>query len=131
MFSARGRCINLNHRLDITSDSPGVQVYTGNYLGTPRKAVHGGATLLYSPHSAVAIEQQGWVDAINNPEWNIDQICESPVSYGPLSSAVGRRIKLSCADRISLSAQMSPGRTSRGLRPTSSRLYIRVALECP
>ncbi|KAI0044790.1 galactose mutarotase-like protein [Auriscalpium vulgare] len=63
-------------RVDITSDSPAVQVYTGNYLGTPRKAVHGGPTLTYNPHSAVAIEQQGWIDAINNPEWGIDQIYE-------------------------------------------------------
>ena len=64
-----------NSRLDIFTDSPAVQVYTANYLYTPRKDVHGGPTLFYSPHSAVAIEQEGWIAAINNPEWGIDQIC--------------------------------------------------------
>lgn len=40
--------------------------------------MHGGPTLLYEPHSAVAIELQGYVDAINNPAWGVDQICERP-----------------------------------------------------
>ncbi|KAI0062709.1 galactose mutarotase-like protein [Artomyces pyxidatus] len=61
-------------RLDVVSDSPATQVYTANGLSTPRKAVHGGPGLLYGPHSAVAIEQEGWVDAINHPEWGVDQI---------------------------------------------------------
>ncbi|THH14452.1 hypothetical protein EW146_g5886 [Bondarzewia mesenterica] len=65
-----------SRRLEITTNQPAVQVYTGNYLETPRKLVHGGPTLLYSPHSAVAIEQEGYIAAINNPEWNIDQIYE-------------------------------------------------------
>ncbi|TFY57407.1 hypothetical protein EVG20_g8563 [Dentipellis fragilis] len=63
-------------KVDITSDTPATQVYTANYLSTPRKAVHGGPTLTYNPHSAVAIEQEGWIAAINNPEWGIDQIYE-------------------------------------------------------
>ncbi|KAI0321397.1 galactose mutarotase-like protein [Amylostereum chailletii] len=63
-------------RVDIFADSPAVQVYTANYLLTPRKEVHGGPTLFYSPQSAVAIEQEGWIAAINNPEWGIDQIYE-------------------------------------------------------
>jgi aldose 1-epimerase len=62
-------------RVDIFSNQPAVQVYTANYLDTPRKAVHGGPSLVYAPQSAVAIEQEGWIAAINNPEWNIDQIC--------------------------------------------------------
>ncbi|KAA1469974.1 galactose mutarotase-like protein [Dentipellis sp. KUC8613] len=64
-------------RLDITTNMPATQVYTSNGLNTPRKAVHGGPGLSYGSHSAVAIEQQGWVDAINNPQWGVDQI------YGP------------------------------------------------
>jgi aldose 1-epimerase len=31
---------------------------------------------VYGPWAAVALEQQGYVDAINTPEWNVDQICE-------------------------------------------------------
>lgn len=63
-------------RLDIISDSPATQCYTGNYLNTPRKTVHGGPKFKYSPYSAVAIELQGWVDAINHPEWGVDQFYE-------------------------------------------------------
>ncbi|KAG8736827.1 hypothetical protein FRC10_008818 [Ceratobasidium sp. 414] len=61
-------------KLEVTSNQPVAQVYTGNWLGTPRKAVHGGPSLLYDKYSAVAIELEGYVDAINNPEWNVDQI---------------------------------------------------------
>jgi aldose 1-epimerase len=52
-----------------------VQVYTA-HLGIPRKAVHGGPNVEYGERSTVAIEQEGWVDAINTPEWGVDQICE-------------------------------------------------------
>jgi aldose 1-epimerase len=52
-----------------------VQVYTA-YLGIPRKVVHGGPNVEYGERSTVAIEQKGWVDAINTPEWGVNQICE-------------------------------------------------------
>lgn len=63
-------------RVDISTNQPAVQVYTAYWLDTPRKVVHGGPTLSYSKWSAVAIEQQGYIDAINTPEFNVDQICE-------------------------------------------------------
>ncbi len=63
-------------RLDITTSNPATQVYTAYWLNTPRKAVHGGPNLTYDSFSAVAIEQEGYIDAINTPEWHIDQICE-------------------------------------------------------
>ncbi|KAF8603117.1 galactose mutarotase-like protein [Ceratobasidium sp. AG-I] len=65
---------NSGIKLEITSNQPVVQIYTSNWLSLPRKAVHGGPTLLYEPHSALAIELQGYVDAINNPAWGVDQI---------------------------------------------------------
>jgi len=68
-------------RVDITTDQPAIQGYTANWVETPRKAVHGGPSLNYTKWSAVALEQQGYVDAINTPEWHINQICKSPVSY--------------------------------------------------
>ena len=64
-------------RVDISTNQPAVQVYTAYWLDTPRKMVHGGPNLKYSKYSAVAIEQQGYIDAINTPEWNVDQICKS------------------------------------------------------
>jgi aldose 1-epimerase len=50
-------------------------VYTAYWLNTPRKVTHGGPSVNYTSFSAVAIEQQGYVDAINTPEWGVDQIC--------------------------------------------------------
>ncbi|KAI5116713.1 hypothetical protein M0805_003225 [Coniferiporia weirii] len=64
-------------RLDVTTNQPAVQVYTGNWLDTPRKVVHGGPSLNYTMWSAVAIEQEGYIDAINTPEWGVNQL------YGP------------------------------------------------
>ncbi|KII84547.1 hypothetical protein PLICRDRAFT_179370 [Plicaturopsis crispa FD-325 SS-3] len=61
-------------KLDITSNNPAVQVYTAYWLDTPRKVVHGGPSLNYTSYSAVAIEQEGYIDAINTPEWGVDQI---------------------------------------------------------
>ena len=69
--------------VDISSNQPATQVYTSYSLNIPRKAVHGGPDVNYTKWSAVAIEQQGYMDAINTPEWNIDQIRACPsVSQG-------------------------------------------------
>ncbi|EJD04665.1 galactose mutarotase-like protein [Fomitiporia mediterranea MF3/22] len=62
-------------RVDMTTNQPAVQVYTAYWLNTPRKVVHGGPTLNYTKWSAVAIEQEGIVDAVNNPVWGVNQIC--------------------------------------------------------
>lgn len=62
-------------RLDITTNNPATQVYTAYWLNTPRKVVHGGPSVNYTSYSAVAIEQEGYIDAINTPEWGVDQIC--------------------------------------------------------
>ena len=68
-------------RLDITTNQPATQVYTAYWLDTPRKVVHGGPSVNYTSFSAVAIEQEGYIDAINTPEWGVDQICECDVSF--------------------------------------------------
>ncbi|EKM76908.1 hypothetical protein AGABI1DRAFT_115560 [Agaricus bisporus var. burnettii JB137-S8] len=68
---------NSGIRVDISTNQPAVQMYTAYWLNTPRKEVHGGPSLVYDSWSAVAIEQQGYVDAVNTPEWNVNQI------YGP------------------------------------------------
>ncbi|KAL0958502.1 hypothetical protein HGRIS_000644 [Hohenbuehelia grisea] len=61
-------------KVDISTNQPLSQIYTAFWLDTPRKAVHGGPSLNYSRWSAVAIEQEGYLDAINTPEWGVDQI---------------------------------------------------------
>lgn len=58
------------------TDQPAAQIYTSHWLNTPRKAVHGGVLKSYSDASAIAIEHQSYVDAINHPSWDIDHICE-------------------------------------------------------
>ncbi|MFC3123400.1 aldose epimerase family protein [Agaribacter flavus] len=50
--------LNTGLRLDISSDQPGIQVYTGNYLPTK--------------HSAVALEAEGFPDAINQAAFDAD-----------------------------------------------------------
>ncbi|KAF8885341.1 galactose mutarotase-like protein [Infundibulicybe gibba] len=61
-------------RVDISTNQPAVQVYSSFWLNTPRKLVHGGPSLNYGRWSAVAIEQEGYIDAINTPEFGVDQI---------------------------------------------------------
>ncbi|KAJ3517703.1 hypothetical protein NLJ89_g330 [Agrocybe chaxingu] len=64
-------------RLDISTNQPVVMVYSAWWLNTPRKEIHGGPSLNYGKSAAVALEQQGYIAAINTPEWGVDQI------YGP------------------------------------------------
>jgi aldose 1-epimerase len=54
-------------------------------MNSIRKKAHGGPEKRYGRWSAVAIEQQGYVAAINTPEWGIDQICECMPSSGSRS----------------------------------------------
>ncbi|KAF7325808.1 DUF2235 domain-containing protein [Mycena kentingensis (nom. inval.)] len=62
-------------KLKIRTDQPVVQVYTAS-LNVPRKQVHGEGQ--YGHASTVAIEQEGWLDAINTPEWTwVDQIYDA------------------------------------------------------
>ncbi|PPR05314.1 hypothetical protein CVT26_011573 [Gymnopilus dilepis] len=68
-------------RLDISTNQPAVVVYTSYYLNTPRKEEHGGPALRYGPSSAIAIEQQGYIAAINTPEWGVDQIYQPGKDY--------------------------------------------------
>ncbi|KAH6908842.1 galactose mutarotase-like protein [Coprinopsis sp. MPI-PUGE-AT-0042] len=68
-------------QLDITTNQDAVQVYSAYWLNTPRKAAHGGADLKYGSYGGIAIEQQGLVDAINTPEWSIDQIHDPKRPY--------------------------------------------------
>lgn len=62
-------------KLDITTNQPVSQVYSAYWLNTPRKAVHGGPALKYERWAGIALEQEGYLDAINTPEWGVDQIC--------------------------------------------------------
>ncbi|KAH8101646.1 galactose mutarotase-like protein [Phellopilus nigrolimitatus] len=64
-------------RLDVTTDQRALQFYSGNTVDQPRKAVHGGPALNYTRWSTLVLEQQNYIDAINTPEWGVDEI------YGP------------------------------------------------
>ena len=44
------------------------------FLSSPLLALQ--PLLNYTSWAAVAIEQEGYIDAINTPEWGVDQICE-------------------------------------------------------
>jgi len=52
--------------LELLSDQPGVQVYTGNYLdGT----VRGKGDVVYAKHAGVCLETQLHPDSVHRPEW--------------------------------------------------------------
>jgi len=68
---------NSGIRLDVTTDQPALQVYTCNgifnaTLPIPRKIDQGSGH--YLDHSCFVIEQESWIDAINNPQFGINQI---------------------------------------------------------
>lgn len=52
--------------MDVSSNQPGVQFYTGNFLDGSVKG-KGGAT--YIKHSGLCLETQKYPDAIHHPEW--------------------------------------------------------------
>lgn len=50
--------------MTVTTDCPGIQIYSGNYMDMPGKGgVH------YPKRSAVCLETQFYPDAVNHPEW--------------------------------------------------------------
>lgn len=48
----------------VSTDCPGVQVYSGNYLHEQGKN-----GIYYGPHSGIALETQFYPDSVNHPEW--------------------------------------------------------------
>lgn len=52
--------------LEILSDQPGIQVYTGNFLDGSVKGKNGVA---YGKQAALCLETQKFPDAIHHPEW--------------------------------------------------------------
>ncbi|KAJ6486379.1 galactose mutarotase-like protein [Mycena vitilis] len=74
--------VNSGIKLDVTTDQLALQIYSCNGifnpdLPIPRKADQGGPETTYADHSCVVIEQESYIDAINNPEFKVNQI------YGP------------------------------------------------
>ncbi|KAJ7068416.1 galactose mutarotase-like domain-containing protein [Mycena amicta] len=73
---------NSGIKLDVTTNQPALQIYTCNGIFNPdvpipRKASQGGPSQLYTDHSCIVVEQESYIDAINNPEFGVNQI------YGP------------------------------------------------
>ena len=53
-------------RLDVYTDEPGIQIYTGNFLKASFAAKHG---LRYPRHASVCLETQHFPDSPNKPQW--------------------------------------------------------------
>ena len=53
-------------RLDVYTDEPGIQIYTGNFLKASFTAKHG---LRYPRHASVCLETQHFPDSPNKPQW--------------------------------------------------------------
>jgi len=74
--------VNSGIKLEVTTNQPALQIYTCNGIFNPdvpipRKADQGGPDAIYADHSCVVIEQESWIDGINNPNFPVNQI------YGP------------------------------------------------
>ena len=52
--------------LEILSDQPGIQIYTGNFLDG---SVTGKAGVAYGKQAAICLETQKYPDSIHHPEW--------------------------------------------------------------
>lgn len=52
--------------MEISTDMPGLQMYTGNYISTRNKGKDGA---VYRPYSGVAFETQYYPDAVNHPSF--------------------------------------------------------------
>lgn len=57
-------CPDSGLTMTVTTDCPGLQVYTANYLN-----VVGKNGVAYGPHSAVCLETQFFPDSVNHPHW--------------------------------------------------------------
>ena len=51
--------------LEVSTNAPGVQLYTGNYI----KDVKGKGGFVYQAHAALCLETQGYPDAVNHPNF--------------------------------------------------------------
>ncbi|KAK4698757.1 aldose 1-epimerase, partial [Phenoliferia sp. Uapishka_3] len=67
-------------KLSIKTNQPAGQVYTcsGQHGLIPRKVSQGGPSTSYDEYSCVVLEQEGWIDGINNPQWGQNQIYGTP-----------------------------------------------------
>ncbi|TFK43402.1 galactose mutarotase-like domain-containing protein [Crucibulum laeve] len=75
--------VNSGIKLDIFTNQAALQIYSCNgifnaSLPIPRKKSQGGPIATYADHSCIVIENESLIDAINNPEFGVNQI------YGPL-----------------------------------------------
>jgi aldose 1-epimerase len=53
--------------LDVLTDQPGIQVYTGNYLDS---SLTGKSGTTYKQHAAICLETECFPDAINQTDWH-------------------------------------------------------------
>lgn len=59
-------CPESGIRLDVYTNEPGIQVYTGNFLDGTVKGKHG---IVYGHRASVCLETQHYPDSPNKPEW--------------------------------------------------------------
>ena len=78
-------------QLDVRTNMQNLEIFSCNWFNGTLKAKddqqYGSETSYYELHGCIVIEPQGWIDAINNPQWGQDQYqifsptTESAVNY--------------------------------------------------
>ncbi|KAF9464411.1 galactose mutarotase-like domain-containing protein [Collybia nuda] len=90
--------VNSGIKLEIITNQPALQIYSCNgifnpALPIPRKKTQGGPLTTYTDHSCVVIESESIIDAINNPEFGVNQIYGPERSYNWESSYIFSTLK--------------------------------------
>lgn len=56
--------------MTVTTDQPGLQVYTGNFINPSNAVWKGKGGVCYNKHQAICLEPQAWPDAVNHSDKN-------------------------------------------------------------
>ena len=65
-LAAKVMCPETGITLEVYTDEPGIQIYTGNFLDSTVKGKKG---IIYPQRSAICLETQKYPDTPNKPEW--------------------------------------------------------------
>ena len=99
--------------LEVFTNEPGIQVYTGNFQGVGRDAnilrKHG---VKYPKHVSVCLESQKYPDTPHHPEWPTANLKpDDPCKLIPANGVYAVKVRIGDATEL-------PGMTNIGLRPT-------------
>lgn len=76
-------------KMDVYTDMPGIQFYTGNFINNK---IRGKDNFLYTKHGGFCLETQYYPDSINNPTWPQPILRKGQEFYSRTSYAFSRNL---------------------------------------